>query len=279
MRHLALVLALSACSFDVPSEPPLEITPYCSMPEPMRHAELARALELLPTRDQPLEGYNREAWGRWHDFDSPGDCQDTRAETLIAASETRDIRFSNPDRPCTVVTGRWTCPYTLKTFTYASDLDIDHVVSLRTMFELVGRNPIHKWEALDIEMGFIEHGNLLAVDDSTNRSKGGRKPSAWLPEPPLVRCDFLKRYSQLFVGYAVCYGHPAFTDEEQETMARQNRLCSAGGIPAAPQIDGDVDVEPPVCCKTCRTSQACGDSCIASWKVCTRAPGCACQEL
>lgn len=31
------------------------------------------------------------------------------------------------------------------------------------------------------------------------------------------------------------------------------------------------------CCKVCRTSQACGDSCIARDKTCTKPPGCACD--
>jgi uncharacterized protein YraI len=31
------------------------------------------------------------------------------------------------------------------------------------------------------------------------------------------------------------------------------------------------------CCKVCRSSQACGDSCISWGKVCHKGPGCACQ--
>ena len=31
------------------------------------------------------------------------------------------------------------------------------------------------------------------------------------------------------------------------------------------------------CCKTCRTGQACGDSCIPRSQTCTAPPGCACQ--
>lgn len=32
------------------------------------------------------------------------------------------------------------------------------------------------------------------------------------------------------------------------------------------------------CCKVCRTGKACGDSCIAQYKTCHKAPGCACDE-
>jgi hypothetical protein len=31
------------------------------------------------------------------------------------------------------------------------------------------------------------------------------------------------------------------------------------------------------CCKTCRKGKACGDSCIARDKTCTKPPGCACD--
>jgi hypothetical protein len=32
------------------------------------------------------------------------------------------------------------------------------------------------------------------------------------------------------------------------------------------------------CCKICRKSQACGDSCIPWHKTCHKGPGCACQR-
>lgn len=81
--------------------------------------------------------------------------------------------------------------------------------------------------------------------------------------------------------FSDCYGGAAFTLEDRATMVHQVALCATGGIPAAPQVEGDVDLLPiekePDCCKLCRTSQACGDSCIAFTKTCTKEPGCACQ--
>jgi len=43
---------------------------------------------------------------------------------------------------------------------------------------------------------------------------------------------------------------------------------SAGTQPACAQSG---------CCKVCRAGKACGDSCIARDKRCTKAPGCACD--
>lgn len=40
---------------------------------------------------------------------------------------------------------------------------------------------------------------------------------------------------------------------------------------------GGPDVVSAECCKVCRKGKACGDSCIARSKQCTKGPGCACD--
>ncbi len=70
--------------------------------------------------------YNRKDWPHWIDED--GDCQNTRQELLIATSKL-SMQFKN-DKRCTVIYGQWHGVYTGKTFTKASDVDIDHVVPL-----------------------------------------------------------------------------------------------------------------------------------------------------
>ena len=40
----------------------------------------------------------------------------------------------------------------------------------------------------------------------------------------------------------------------------------------------DPDPEPGQCCKICRTSKACGDTCIPQTSTCSAEPGCACNE-
>ncbi len=74
------------------------------------------------------QGYQRSAFGHgWDDAD--GDCQDSRAEALIAQSTTK-VRFADESR-CRVVTGRWISPFTGKVIQNSSDIDIDHVVPLK----------------------------------------------------------------------------------------------------------------------------------------------------
>ncbi|MBA3757055.1 MAG: hypothetical protein H0X02_12900 [Nitrosomonas sp.] len=70
--------------------------------------------------------YNRKEWAHWIDAD--GDCQNTRQEMLIATSK-KPLRFKD-SKHCTVIYGEWFGVYTGKTFTKASDVDIDHIVPL-----------------------------------------------------------------------------------------------------------------------------------------------------
>jgi len=76
--------------------------------------------------------YERSAFGHgWDDAD--GDCQNSRAEALIATSSTT-VRFAT-DRQCRVVTGRWISPFTGNVIQNSSDIDIDHVVPLKWAWE------------------------------------------------------------------------------------------------------------------------------------------------
>ncbi len=78
------------------------------------------------------QDYERSAFGHgWDDAD--GDCQDSRAEALIATSTTQ-VRFADNKR-CRVVTGRWISPFTNRVIQNAGDIDIDHIVPLSWSWE------------------------------------------------------------------------------------------------------------------------------------------------
>ena len=80
-------------------------------------------LTRVSTAAETTGGYNRAAWKHWVDADH--DRCDTRKEVLIAES-TVTARVSSS---CAVY-GRWYSYYDGRTWTRASDVDIDHVVAL-----------------------------------------------------------------------------------------------------------------------------------------------------
>ncbi len=71
------------------------------------------------------EAFERALYPHWIDAD--GDCRDTRAEVLAAESLT-PVRYDG--RGCKVVAGRWFDPFTGRTLTDPSMIDIDHRVPL-----------------------------------------------------------------------------------------------------------------------------------------------------
>lgn len=142
---------------------------------------------------QSLSTYDRDDWPHWIDAD--GDCQDTRAEILLR--ENRGVIGWKTTKHCTVVTGRWICPYTGQVFTHASDVDIDHVVPLKWAHEHGGDS----WDLAKRCEFANDPLNLLAVDDSTNASKGSKGPSDWLPEWRYYRAEYLRRWGIIVEKY------------------------------------------------------------------------------
>lgn len=137
-------------------------------------------------------GYQRSHFGHgWDDRD--GDCQDSRAEALIATSTTT-VRFASADR-CRVVTGRWISPFTGKVIQNAGNIDIDHVVPLAWAWERGASD----WPRDRREAFANDSANLWPVEASLNRSKGARGPDEWMP--PAGECQYVSRFMRLLIKY------------------------------------------------------------------------------
>jgi hypothetical protein len=141
--------------------------------------------------------YNRKSWPHWIDVD--GDCQNTRHELLIATSET-PVKFKK-GKICTVQSGQWYGVYTGKTFTLASDLDIDHVVPLAHAH----RNGAVNWTRNQKKAFANDPINLLAVDDSTNQSKSDKGPSEWMPPRQGYWCKYAEKWNAVKLKYKLSY--------------------------------------------------------------------------
>ena len=123
-------------------------------------------------------------YGKWEDVDDDGD--DTRQEVLAAESLVPVTR--NEDGH--IDKGLWVGPYAGFVTHDPGLLDIDHVVAVCEAHE----SGAHAW-AKDRRIKFANHlgapHHLVATWFSTNRSKGKRDPTDWLPPNRAYWCTYL----------------------------------------------------------------------------------------
>ena len=133
--------------------------------------------------------YSRAQFGKgWSDTD--GDCQDSRAEALIAAS-TIKTRVSG----CKVISGRWISPFTGQVIMDPHVIDIDHLVPLHFAWY----SGAQQWTRDQREKFANDPINLLPVEASLNRQKGSKGPDKWLP--PSGQCQYVARFKRVILIY------------------------------------------------------------------------------
>jgi hypothetical protein len=154
---------------------------------------MAQAVQsTIPIAKQASSAYDRNSWKHWSDFDS--DCMNTRHEMLLAQADGK-VKLS-PDG-CYVSTGYWLDPFSGKSFTRASDLDVDHIVPLKWAHDHGGA----AWSSEEKEDFANDPLNLLVVDDGLNQSKGAKGADEWLPPNHSFRCVYLGQWSEILTKY------------------------------------------------------------------------------
>ena len=133
--------------------------------------------------------YDRKAWGGWPDED--GDCQDLRAELLIAQSRV-PVTFRGGGA-CVVATGEWIGAYSGDLFTDARDVEIDHVVPLKVAHRSGG----WAWTRKKKRAFARDPANLRIVSRSLNRAKGAKDPTQWLDVRPRFRAAYLATWARV----------------------------------------------------------------------------------
>jgi hypothetical protein len=156
--------------------------------------------------------YDRSHFGVWSDLD--GDCQNTRAEILIAQSQST-VTFSNPSF-CKVVTGKWYSLFTGQEHQLASELHIDHIVPLAWAWT----HGASSWTSEDLIKFGNDMNNLIPVEPSLNMEKGALGPDKWLP--PTNKCEYFFRFEVLRKAYML-----ELTNWEQESFKVIQDVCSA----------------------------------------------------
>lgn len=151
------------------------------------------------TRQAETEGrafsslYNRTDWPHWIDEDD--DCQNTRAEILIATSR-QTVKFKR-NKGCNVSHGEWFDPYTGKIFHNATELDIDHVVPLSWAHKHGAAN----WSREQKRAFANDPENLMPVERITNQEKGDKGPDIWMPPNRFYWNDYRERFELITRKY------------------------------------------------------------------------------
>lgn len=153
----------------------------------------ASTLGLITSADKTT-GYNRALFKHWIDADKDG-C-DTRAEVLIEEAVTKPKVGSK----CALTGGKWFSAYDGVEVTSASKLDVDHMVPLAEAW----RSGAWKWSAAQRQAfanDLSDARALIAVTLSTNRSKGDKDPSLWLPAKE--QCTYTENWIAIKVKYSL----------------------------------------------------------------------------
>lgn len=279
-RLVFALLTVTACGVAVPEEPApvaADQMEHVVEPDGPLSAEPRVVSPSKPTpTSEPERAYDRKLWPHWIDADR--DCQDTRAEVLIAEAY-QPIEFEDTRR-CEVARGRWQCPYTGNIVAESHLLDVDHLVPLANAH----RSGAATWTEAERrryanDLDHPEH--LVAVEYTANRSKGDKGPEAWLPPSEDARCGYVRDWVAIKKRWRL-----SMTDAEAAAVADALEICAAGQVPPLPRRHSQEPAKPDraveqradqTCCRTCTKGKACGDSCIAKTSTCTKPPGCACD--
>jgi hypothetical protein len=135
--------------------------------------------------------YDRSEWRHWTDGDH--DCQSTREEVLIAEA----IYVSLSEDGCSVVSGLWYDVYTDSWWTDPRSLDVDHVVALGEAHRAGG----WRWNGDRKEQyaNFLDDpAHLRAVSLRSNRQKGDKDESKWLPPNEKFRCQYVRERTAIY---------------------------------------------------------------------------------
>jgi hypothetical protein len=143
--------------------------------------------ELTVAANGSMDGYSRDLFPTWITIE--GTCN-TREEVLE-----RDGTSVSVGSDCYPTAGSWTSPYNDSTTSTPSKVQIDHIVPLGDAWATGAASwttPQRQAFAND-----LTDPQLLAVDASSNESKGDRSPDEWKPADQAFWCTYAKMYTHV----------------------------------------------------------------------------------
>ncbi|WP_338058257.1 HNH endonuclease family protein [Streptomyces roseifaciens] len=159
-----------------------------------------------------MTGYSRAKFPHWA---QQGNKCDTR-ETILG----RDGKDVKRDAECRAVSGAWQSLYDGKTFTAASQVDIDHIVPLANAW----RSGADQWttDRRKALANDLTHPQLLTVSAATNRSKGDQSPDQWQPPAKTAWCAYGRAWTSVKSTYGL-----TVTEDEKKMLTTMLGTCTS----------------------------------------------------
>lgn len=195
----------------------------------------------------PQTGYSREQFGQaWTDDNGdPGGHNGCDTRNDVLRRDLTDVTIKPGSNGCAVLTGTLHDPYTDTTIRFvrgastSEALQIDHVVALSDAWQ-TGAQSWSREKLVDLANDPL---NLLAVDGSSNESKGAGDAATWLPPNKSYRCAYVARQVAVKARYGLWV-----TTAEHAAIARVLSSCphqvaptESGAPPPNPQhISGPI---------------------------------------
>ena len=197
--------------------------------------------------EHPL-GYVRGLFGYPADLD--GDGCDTRSEVLQLES----ITPAQVDvMGCTVVQGDWISPYDGLASSNPGEFEIDHVVPLKEAWD----SGAWAWNGLALVAyanDLSDQRALRAVSTATNRSKGDKDPSNWLPPSAADVCPYIADWVEIKAALGTVNGSERIRQDPQPPQ-RSLRRTAGRTARAAHGVDG---IHPGTSARSTVQSTGCG---------------------
>ncbi len=208
---LVVVLLMAAGCTSIATTPPVPPPPTTTAPA----VSATRLVALTIAPRSHADSYARTA--DFGGFTEQHGCEDTRAVLLIHASRA-PVAFTEPN-DCTVMTGRWTDPWSGRVTTIAHDLDIDHTVPLDNAWQSGAWAWTHA-HRVAYANDLVDTDQLVPILLSENRSKGDDGPDAWKPPLESSWCRYAIDWDRIKAHW-----HLTATSREWSALQQMARTC------------------------------------------------------
>jgi hypothetical protein len=206
-------------------EPPVDTGSGCTQPAIVGPTAIDLLAQIPVAEEQPT-GFDRALFNEWVDVDGDG----CAADEVVLIRDSLDPPTLNAY--CEAQTGRWYSPYDGLTWTQASEITIDHVVSLKEAWD----SGAYAWtpeRRTAFANDLLDDRTLRVVSSAIDDTKQTNDPSNWMPPLESDWCRFLSDYISIKVRWGLSMDQNE-ADEIGEMLTTRCADVRVAAWPATP---------------------------------------------